>query len=83
MSAELEHLECADALGAFALDALHGAVPVVIVAAVNALAHPTLPPEELRHGYDMIVVGQTLERESLRRVPGDAVEHRAQRLGGM
>lgn len=53
------------------LDAVHGAKPVIIIAAVNALAHPTLPPDELRHGYDQIVVGQTLDRDEF-------VEHLAQ-----
>jgi transcription-repair coupling factor (superfamily II helicase) len=45
------------------LDALHGETLVIVVAPVNALAHTTLPPEELRQGYDSIVVGQTLDRE--------------------
>ncbi len=46
-----------------ALDALHGTHPAIVIAPVNALAHPTLPPGELRHGYDQIQVGQTLERD--------------------
>ncbi|HVF10126.1 MAG TPA: transcription-repair coupling factor [Abditibacteriaceae bacterium] len=46
------------------LEALHGDKPVVVVAPVNALAHPTLPPDELRQGYDEVVVGQTLDREA-------------------
>jgi transcription-repair coupling factor (superfamily II helicase) len=45
------------------LDALHGGKPVVVVTTAKSLATPTLPPDELRHGYDEIVVGQTLERE--------------------
>ena len=44
------------------LDALHRSdKPLVVVAPVNALAHSTLPPEELRGGYDKIAVGQTLD----------------------
>lgn len=54
-----------------ALDALHGQRPVIVVSTVNALAHPTLPPDELRHGYDSIVLKQTLERDEF-------VEHLAQ-----
>ncbi len=51
------------------LDALHRAErgegpAVLVIATVNALAHLTLPPEELRTGYDEIVVGQTLDREA-------------------
>ncbi|HEX8832574.1 MAG TPA: hypothetical protein VF719_00150, partial [Abditibacteriaceae bacterium] len=34
------------------LDALHHDKPVIVVSTANALAHPTLPPKELRHGYD-------------------------------
>src|SRR5690606_34710649 len=45
------------------LDALHGEKPVIVVAPVNALAHTTLPPEELTSGYDVIAVGQTLDRD--------------------
>ncbi|HEY0074019.1 MAG TPA: transcription-repair coupling factor [Abditibacteriaceae bacterium] len=45
------------------LDILHGTSPTVVVAPMNALAHPTLPPSELRHGYDVIAKGQTLERD--------------------
>ena len=45
------------------LDILHGTSPAIVVAPMNALAHPTLPPNELRHGYDTIVKGQTLERD--------------------
>ncbi len=45
------------------LDALHGEKPVIVVAPANALAHTTLPPEELKHGYDIIAVGQTLNRD--------------------
>lgn len=54
-----------------ALDALHRPQPVIVVATVNAVAHPTLPPEELRQGYDEIVVGQTLDRDEF-------IEHLAQ-----
>jgi transcription-repair coupling factor (superfamily II helicase) len=46
-----------------ALDALHRDKPVVVISTANALAHPTLPPYELRHGYDEIAKGQTLDRE--------------------
>ena len=45
------------------LDILHGTSPAIVVAPMNALAHPTLPPNELRHGYDTIVKGQTLDRD--------------------
>ena len=45
------------------LDVLHGTRPVIVIAPVNALAHPTLPANELRHGYDQIQNGQTLNRE--------------------
>jgi transcription-repair coupling factor (superfamily II helicase) len=45
------------------LDILHGTSPTVVVTPMNALAHPTLPPNELRHGYDVITKGQTLERD--------------------
>jgi len=46
-----------------ALDALHRDAPVIVVTTANALAHPTLPPDELKHGYDEIVVGQSLDRD--------------------
>jgi transcription-repair coupling factor (superfamily II helicase) len=46
-----------------ALDALHGERTVIVVSTANALAHPTLPPDELRHGYDEIVLKQTLDRD--------------------
>ncbi len=45
------------------LDILHGTAPALVVAPVNALAHPTLPANELRHGYDTINKGQTLDRD--------------------
>lgn len=45
------------------LDALHRDKPVIVVAPVNALAHTTLPPEELELGYDVITLGQTLKRD--------------------
>jgi transcription-repair coupling factor len=45
------------------LDALHRAKSVIVVAPVNALAQSTLPPDELRRGYDSVAVGQTLDRE--------------------
>lgn len=45
------------------LDILHGTRPAIVVAPVNALAHPTLPANELRHGYDQIQKSQTLNRE--------------------
>lgn len=45
------------------LDSLHGTRPAIVVAPVNALAHPTLPANELRHGYDQIQTKQTLERD--------------------
>jgi transcription-repair coupling factor (superfamily II helicase) len=46
------------------LDALHREPAIIVVAPVNALAHTTLPPRELRHGYDKISVGQTLDRDA-------------------
>ncbi len=45
------------------LESLHGTRPAIVVAPVNALAHPTLPAGELRHGYDQIQIKQTLEHE--------------------
>lgn len=45
------------------LDILHGTAPAIVVAPINALAHSTLPSNELRHGYDSIVKGQTLDRD--------------------
>lgn len=45
------------------LDAAHRPAPVIVVTTVNALSHPTLPPAELRHGYDEIVPRQTLDRD--------------------
>lgn len=45
------------------LDALHREKRVIVVAPVNALAHTTLPPEELQQGYDVIALGQTLDRD--------------------
>ncbi|MDF2441431.1 MAG: hypothetical protein JWN98_2415, partial [Abditibacteriota bacterium] len=51
------------------LDALHRAecgegAPIIVVATINALSHLTIPPTELRSGYDEIVVGQTLNRDA-------------------
>ena len=52
------------------LDALHDKgksdtfKPCLVVATVAALSHPTLPAAQLRHGYDEIVQGQTLDRAS-------------------
>jgi transcription-repair coupling factor (superfamily II helicase) len=45
------------------LDALHRETNLIVVAPINALAQSTLPPDELRRGYDSVSVGQTLERE--------------------
>jgi transcription-repair coupling factor (superfamily II helicase) len=45
------------------LDILHGTRPAIVIAPVNALAHPTLPANELRHGYDQIQIKQTLDRD--------------------
>jgi transcription-repair coupling factor (superfamily II helicase) len=46
------------------LDALHRQSNLIVVAPVNALAQSTLPPDELRRGYDSVAVGQTLERDA-------------------
>jgi len=46
------------------LDALHNEQAVVVVTTAKSLSSPTLPPTELKHGYDEIKVGQTLERDA-------------------
>jgi transcription-repair coupling factor (superfamily II helicase) len=45
------------------LDAIGREANLIVVAPVNALAHSTLPPDELRRGYDSVAVGQTLDRD--------------------
>ena len=45
------------------LDALHNDKAVVVITTAKSLSSPTLPPTELRQGYDEIKAGQTLERD--------------------
>lgn len=45
------------------LDAIHRESKLIVVAPVNALAHSTLPPDELTRGYDSVAVGQALNRD--------------------
>lgn len=45
------------------LDALHGKERCLVVTTATALAHPTLPVQELVHGYDELEVGGKLDRD--------------------
>jgi transcription-repair coupling factor (superfamily II helicase) len=45
------------------LDALHGKERSIVVTTASALAHPTLPVQELIHGYDELELGGKLQRD--------------------
>ncbi|RYG59013.1 hypothetical protein EON80_26220, partial [bacterium] len=45
------------------LDALHGKERSVVVTTATAISHPTLPVQELIHGYDELELGGKLERD--------------------
>lgn len=46
------------------LDALHRSERCLVVTTATAISHPTLPAEELRHGYDELEVGGKLRRDN-------------------
>ncbi|MBW3636956.1 MAG: transcription-repair coupling factor, partial [Armatimonadetes bacterium] len=45
------------------LDALHKKERALVITTAGALAHPTLPVNELIHGYDELALGGKLERD--------------------